>query len=440
MSTGRFRYFESAIRKGQVLQLFSDLLLISLVIALTGRLLDAPVTVLTEYAYPVVLVFLLYLSGRYTGEYSLALSPRVARVLVALVLGALLIYPMMRGFDSSRLRYLVVFNLALFPMLILSAWIIRRWVCRKASVRYRLWFSPGKEHLSRMRDIEKRMTVLGVSVAWERIDEPGFGAAADPDAPVVNLYDMSGTSDADKERLIRRKISGESVHGFPDYYAEIAGKVPLPLVTIDWILENISSTVDVNLRNRTQRLVDLVVGCVLAVLALPVMAIIALLVKLYDGGDVLFVQERLGRFKRPFRLYKFRSMRSDAERSGPVWATRNDDRATPIGKVLRITHLDELPQLFNLIRGDITLVGPRPIRKHFAELMEKEVPYYNLRFLVKPGLTGWAQIKGPYGSNTQEQVEKFELDLYYMQRSSIFMNLYILFGTARHVTVQAGYE
>ena len=190
---------------------------------------------------------------------------------------------------------------------------------------------------------------------------------------------------------------------------------------------------------RTKRMMDVLVSAsALAVCALP-MLLIGLLVRLESPGPALFVQERLGYRRRPFPCIKFRTMRNDAEReTGPVWAAEEDPRITPLGRFLRGSRLDELPQLLNVLTGDMTLVGPRPIRAHFADLLAQEVPFYELRFLVRPGLTGWSQVSQPYVRSNTAQEEKFRYELYYLENCSVLLDLYILMRTLRVVLERRG--
>lgn len=162
------------------------------------------------------------------------------------------------------------------------------------------------------------------------------------------------------------------------------------------------------------RVVDICVAFAGLVVFAPVLVLIALAIRIESHGAAIFTQERLGRGRVPFTLYKFRSMVNDAERdTGQVWATRNDARITRVGMILRRTRLDELPQLFNVLRGDMSMVGPRPIREHFANQLAALEPIYDRRFLVRPGLTGYAQLYAPYGSNVQEQLAKVPFDQRY---------------------------
>jgi lipopolysaccharide/colanic/teichoic acid biosynthesis glycosyltransferase len=158
-----------------------------------------------------------------------------------------------------------------------------------------------------------------------------------------------------------------------------------------------------------------------------------------SAGPVLFRQERSGHHGRPFTLLKFRSMTADAEaKSGPVWASEGDPRITKVGKFIRKTRLDELPQVFNVLLGDMSMVGPRPERPHFVETLAAEIPYFNQRHVVKPGLTGWAQINYPYGNTVEDSKNKLQFDLFYIKHQSFLFDLSILFSTIKTVVLRRG--
>ena len=179
-----------------------------------------------------------------------------------------------------------------------------------------------------------------------------------------------------------------------------------------------------------KRALDVGVSIALCVLTAPLMLCAAVAVRLESEGPALFVQERLGQGRVPFRCIKFRTMRHDAERSsGPVRSHANDRRVTRVGRFLRRSRIDELPQLFNVINGDMSLVGPRPIRKCFADELAARTPFYDVRFLEKPGITGWAQIKYHYATSPEEEIEKLPFDFFYIQRRSFWLDLRILVET-----------
>jgi len=188
-----------------------------------------------------------------------------------------------------------------------------------------------------------------------------------------------------------------------------------------------------------KRTIDLTLSLVLAIVALPLIVLAALLVWLDDGAPVLYRQERVGENGRAFVLSKFRSMRRDAEKGGtPIWAKDGDDRVTRVGRFIRKTRLDELPQLWNVIRGDMSFVGPRPERPFFVEQLSQEIPFYQQRHAVKPGLTGWAQVKYRYGSSREDAMEKLRYDLYYIKHLSVVFDLTIVFDTVKVVLFRKG--
>jgi len=187
-----------------------------------------------------------------------------------------------------------------------------------------------------------------------------------------------------------------------------------------------------------KRLTDVAVAAAMLVVLAPVMAFAALLVLVTDGRPVLYAQERTGRAGRAYRIRKFRTMRRDAEELGAAWATEEDPRVLPVGRFLRRSRLDELPQLWNVLRGDMSLVGPRPEREVFLSALKARWPLFRLRELVKPGLSGWAQLKYGYGSTLEEQGRKLEYDLYYIKNTSLFLDLVCLLATAKVVLLGRG--
>jgi exopolysaccharide biosynthesis polyprenyl glycosylphosphotransferase len=178
-----------------------------------------------------------------------------------------------------------------------------------------------------------------------------------------------------------------------------------------------------------KRLGDIAVSAVLLVLAMPLLVATAIAIPLESRGPAIYRQERVGRNGRPFVLYKFRSMRTDAESAGPQWAGEDDPRITRIGRFIRRTRIDEIPQVFNVLKGDMSFIGPRPERPHFVERLKKEIPFYNERHRVRPGITGWAQINYPYGASVEDAKEKLSYDLYYIKNYSLLLDIIVLFST-----------
>lgn len=184
---------------------------------------------------------------------------------------------------------------------------------------------------------------------------------------------------------------------------------------------------------------DLLLSLIFLVLFMPLMVCIAVAIKIDSPGPVFYRQERYGRNGKLFDLLKFRSMKNNAEKeTGPVWAEENDKRITRIGKIIRKFRLDELPQIINVLKGEMSFIGPRPERPFFVEQLKKESPYYDKRHIVKPGITGWAQTEYSYGATKEEAMEKLKYDLYYIKNMSLFFDLFIYFRTVKIVLFGEG--
>ena len=189
---------------------------------------------------------------------------------------------------------------------------------------------------------------------------------------------------------------------------------------------------------RLKRASDVFISLVLLVLASPLMLISALIIRLESPGPVIYKQDRVGLHEREFTVYKFRSMRQDAEKNGAVWASAHDARVTRFGRFIRKVRIDELPQLINVLKGDMSFIGPRPERMAFVRELKKTIPYYGLRHTVKPGLTGWAQVCYPYGATEDDARRKLEYDLYYIKNMSLLLDIHIIFKTVGVVLFPKG--
>jgi len=211
-------------------------------------------------------------------------------------------------------------------------------------------------------------------------------------------------------------------------YEKIFFKIPLETLDEIWFLRNLKED-EKRIYEKIKRMGDIIFAFLILILTLPFWLIISLLIKLEDGGEIFYKQKRVGKDGRVFWAWKFRSMQGGPEKQLDEKREAEDHRLTKIGSFLRRTHLDELPQLFNILKGDISLVGPRPEKLEFVKILEKKIPHYHLRYIIKPGLTGWAQIKFRYASSIKEFQEKFQYDLYYIKNRSLFLDLGILLKT-----------
>ena len=267
----------------------------------------------------------------------------------------------------------------------------------------------GIEVLGTVKDLStiiRSLNITDVLIALEfKEEEEIFRLVSAADSYDVDFSILPGPAD-----ILARRMMFNHLYGFP--MIRILAE-PMP----PW-------------EKNVKRVFD--IGACLAALILlfPLMVIIAAAIKIDSRGPVLYIQERVGYRGVPFKLWKFRSMRVDAEvTSGPVWAGKNDPRITPVGRFIRKTRMDELPQIYNILKGDMSLVGPRPEREFFVEQLKKKIPYYPLRLKVKPGLTGWAQIKHNYDRSLDDVREKLKYDLYYIENMSLSMDFKILIAT-----------
>ena len=240
------------------------------------------------------------------------------------------------------------------------------------------------------------------------------------------------------EQLLKYKLQGLQYYHYIDFYEVFERKLPVAHLDQKWFLENSGFEIYHNNFNlKLKRLFDIAFSLIIGITVLPIIAISAVIVKLESKGPIFFIQERIGEGNLPFKI-KFRSMTTDAEKDGPQWATKNDNRVTKWGKIMRATRIDELPQLWNVIRGEMSFVGPRPEREFFIQQLEQEMPYYNLRHTVKPGLTGWAQVMYPYGASVEDAYNKLQYDLYYIKHNNTIFDIMVILKTINIVVFGKG--
>ena len=238
--------------------------------------------------------------------------------------------------------------------------------------------------------------------------------------------------------LLDCKLMGVRVLDLSSYYERAVGQLRLDSLHASWLIFGDGFQQGLT-RAFVKRMFDILASSALLLLAAPLMLATAVLIALEGGFPILYRQERVGQGGRLFNVVKFRSMRRDAEIDGtPRWATSNDDRVTRIGRIIRKLRVDELPQLINVLRGDMSLVGPRPERPYFVDQLAREIPYYAVRHSVKPGVTGWAQVRYHYSASFEDSVQKLQYDLYYVKNHTLFLDIVILFETVGVVMTGAG--
>lgn len=245
-----------------------------------------------------------------------------------------------------------------------------------------------------------------------------------PDIVIVDT--LEGEAFANLYSLLKKEIS---IYTIELFYEETFQKIPTETVDKNKIIEYVNKNKGIFIS--LKRLMDVVLSVSFLIILSPVFIIVAILVKITSRGPILFKQKRVSINDTEFTLYKFRSMHTNAEKDGAVWTRddKTDNRITKIGRVLRKSHLDEIPQLFNILIGDLSLVGPRPERPEFTNMLNKEIKYYDLRHSIKPGLTGWAQINYRYGASVEDTKEKLKYDLYYIKNRNIFLDILIIVKT-----------
>ncbi|MFZ2006003.1 MAG: exopolysaccharide biosynthesis polyprenyl glycosylphosphotransferase [Stellaceae bacterium] len=237
--------------------------------------------------------------------------------------------------------------------------------------------------------------------------------------------------------LLQWKVNGIAVTDCLTFWEREAGRIALDAFDVNWFLRGEGCR-----RRRVSSLVkratDICAALLLLILTAPILAIFAALIPLETAGPIFYSQQRTGRYGKPFMLLKFRSMRTDAEAAIPQWAANKDPRVTRVGKFMRSTRIDELPQLLTVIRGDMSLIGPRPERPFFVDQLTRAIPHYSDRHYVRPGLTGWAQINYPYGASIEDAREKLAYDLFYLKNQSTILDLYIMIATIRVILLGEG--
>ena len=257
------------------------------------------------------------------------------------------------------------------------------------------------------------------------------------DEIVVALNERRGGSMPMRE-LLDCKLNGIKVVDIATHFEQFLGQIRLDAVSAGWLIFGNGFNQGFT-RSMVKWVFDIVGSSVLLLLASPVMLVTSVLILLEGGGPIFYRQERVGLHGRTFNVIKFRSMRNDAEKDGtPRWASAGDARVTRMGKIMRKMRIDELPQLFCVLKGDMSLVGPRPERPFFVDRLTQEIPYYAVRHSVKPGLTGWAQVRYHYGASVEDTAQKLQYDLYYVKNNSWFLDLVVLFETVGVVLTGKG--
>ncbi|MBP6004113.1 MAG: TIGR03013 family PEP-CTERM/XrtA system glycosyltransferase [Pyrinomonadaceae bacterium] len=288
------------------------------------------------------------------------------------------------------------------------------------------------ENGAKPREKLGRSEILGKAVDLE-----GIIRNENIDRVVIAVRERRGAFPT--EALLKMSLAGDvSIEECTSFFERITGKVHIDMLRPSWLIYA-GRRRDGRLKSVIREAVHRLLALIGLVLSLPIAIFTAILIKLTSRGPVFYKQERVGKNGKIFEVIKFRSMKTDAEADGkPVWAASNDERTTFIGKIIRQIRVDEMPQFWNIIKGEMNFVGPRPERPHFVKQLTTEIPYYDHRHLVAPGLTGWAQIKYPYGASVDDAIQKLQYDLYYIKNQSLTLDLVIVVETIKTVLFGAG--
>lgn len=400
----------------------------------------------------VVILASLVSMGLYQFHQRIYFREAIARVFVGVAIGglalAVIFYAVPRVSLSRELAFLAV-AYALVFLLLVRYYFVRN-VDENIFRRKTLIYGAGHRAAS-IRDLRRRADRRGFKIVGQ-IPAPGDTNVGEQAKLALNgktIVDVALDSEAEEivvamddrrgnlpvRELLDCRLRGIEVIDLLEFLERETGKIWIELVKPGWLIFSPGFRVS-KFRHFNKRLVDFAVSTTLLLVTWPIMLLVAIAIKLEDGfgAPVFYRQSRVGRNNRAFRVLKFRSMRVDAEADGQArWASKNDERITRVGACLRTMRLDELPQIVNVFRGQMSLVGPRPERPEFVESLKESIPYYAERHTVSPGVTGWAQLRYSYGANEEDALEKLQYDLYYVKNQSLMLDLMIILQTVEVV-------
>jgi exopolysaccharide biosynthesis polyprenyl glycosylphosphotransferase len=405
---------------------------------------------------PAFVLLTLYVFDTYAPERFVSGIWAVTRSITAVVVGGVLIslFIYLSGLWGQHAvfgRGIFAVALILFlPWVVVSRYYSANWARRYRQTTKWLVLGQGESVHQLYRDC--RVSGTAAEFLALRADEPAVSGLPSTigdlgDLDRMDLHNYAGVvlpkeltlDDMLAKRLMRFRMRGTRIYGLSDFYESFWQKVPVLHLHQGWFV--FSQGFDL-LHNpigmRIKRMLDVVFASLGLIVALPLMLLLGLFIRLESPGPAIYRQERKGENGRIFVLYKLRSMYANRDAQDAKWTIRDDPRITRFGRLIRLFRLDELPQLINVIRGDMSFIGPRPEARELTELYEREIPFYDLRYLVKPGITGWAQVMYPYGSSVEDAREKLQYDLFYIKNYSLLLDLAIFLKTIRVVLFGKG--
>jgi len=427
----------------KLILLISDLVLLGLAFSAAAyvRLGTIPDFLSIEYiSLNLIIVCSLFVGGAYTSS-GLASRPKLPLKTFFIVIAAslpclLLLYLLGPEYFTGILgRGVLPFALIIFGGLA----VINRYV-----INY-LLHNPRPTKILLLGKAKDRQRLDEALTSGETSADISYANELDDSSP--NAYQISAIVIApdhrpdatEQTRLIDYRLAGIPIFSLSDFFESHLFLVPVHEINNDWFIRAEGFTMlHSAVATRIKRVFDIVIALGLILITTPIMMFASIAISLSSRGSVLFSQERVGKQGKIFTLYKFRTMRVDAEESGAQWASNKDPRILPVGNFLRATRIDELPQCWNILKGDMSIVGPRPERPEFTSNLAKQIPYYDLRHIIKPGLTGWAQVSYPYGASTEDALKKLQFDLYYIKNYSLLLDLNILLRTVRVTLMRGG--
>ena len=302
---------------------------------------------------------------------------------------------------------------------------------KKSPVEKIFFLAETKPNLSSVLDNEHKLFDGGVISDLSNLSNENWTS-------IIVSREVKLSDDTTRE-LISFRLKGVPIYRLPDVFEMLWYKIPSAMLQDDWITFNSGfSILSSGVRLKIKNLTDIAMSSILLLLLSPLLVVIALLIKMESPGPIFYSQFRTGLNGRKFQVHKFRSMYQNAEKEGVQWAKEGDSRITRVGYWLRVLRLDELPQFWNVLKGEMSLIGPRPELPEFDLILKEKISYYDLRYLVKPGITGWAQVLYPYGASVEDAYEKLSYDLYYIKNYSMCLDLAIFFKTIRVVLLGKG--
>ncbi|MEA5566425.1 sugar transferase [Anabaena sp. UHCC 0399] len=402
----------------------------------------------------------LYLADTYHPDNQISGLRAPARILITNLVVGCIFFVILHIIENGEKLALWKWQILLPSLGILTIWTIclRIWAAKwaRSQAQNSRWLIVGanKETIEFGKTFLQHNS-LGRLVILATPDQNTHKLANNHRICVTNLYDLpqwtqqawSGVvvatptelSDIQVQQLMQLRLAGVPIYGIPDICENLWYKLPSSLLQDNWLVfssgYHLTSS---SISQKIKRVTDIILASLLFLGLFPLMLLTALAIKLDSPGSFFYSQVRTGLKGQTFRVYKFRSMYQDAEKRGVQWANEDDPRITRVGRWLRLLRIDELPQIFNVLSGEMSLIGPRPERPEFDIKLRQEIPYYDLRYIVKPGITGWAQVMYPYGASVEDAYEKLAYDLYYIKNYSQFLDLAIAFKTIRVVLLGKG--